>query len=301
MIITKPGETLNEDYHASEGMSASNIVDYLVSPKYARYRQLNAKDEPASHALAEGSVYHALLESEVNGIEPTVVGFDPPMGRTGKPMGPTSEGYKTAMENAKEANPDKLITDKATLDNCVKMIQELKTDFEIQRIFDIGSAEISVWLDYQGARFKYRPDVLTDRRIIDWKKTTLGKPHPDEWRREVEKYHYDVKAAFYQFFEFHRTGKWKRFFWVVQENEPPYDFNIIDASPYAFDIDVAGMVTPNIGARIAMRLIDQHCYCIEQNEWPGYKVFSQPDFKGRRIAVSTPSGYYQNRLIDFHN
>ena len=40
---------------------------------------------------------------------------------------------------------------------------------QIRQILKWGKAEVSHFVEYEGCKFKYRPDVETAKKIIDWK------------------------------------------------------------------------------------------------------------------------------------
>jgi len=162
-------------------------------------------------------------------------------------------------------------------------------------------AEQSHFLEYQNQKFKYRPDVKTSKKLVDWKKTRLEFPKPEKWEREIIKYNYHISAAFYQFFEHEITGKWKSFYWIVQEEAPPFDFLIHNSSDWGFRVNQSGEIDMGFGAIQFIKLLEQWIYCAERNEWPGYSAFIQPDWKDYRIAETEVPGYYMKKDINFYN
>lgn len=308
---SKPGEIPNEEYHYGEEyrnfISSSQLKNYLVSPKYAHYVQQHPR-ETQTMGMLEGTIYHDLLESKVNKTLFTWVSFDdPPINsRTGKPFGSDTIAYQSELEKFKSEHPGCKVAPVDLLENVKKMVDHLLYEDkdlspDIMYLIKQGKAEESHFLEYEGGFFKYRTDLRTKTKIIDWKKTTLENPKVENFPSIIIKYGYHISAAMYQFFEAQVTGKWKKFFWVVQENEPPYDFMILDSSEWTWDIS-RGEVIPKVGALIFLKLLEQHIWCLEHDHYPGYSVFVDPDWKGHRIGTPEVPGWYQKQsTFNFYN
>lgn len=280
----------------------------MTSPKYARYA-LDHPEKKESEAMSQGSVYHSMLASlttwgDLSGFESEYFLFTPPKNQsTGKPYGFTSKAYQVARDSSIAENGGKLpyiLEEKQTAES---MIDELLNGNPylsplVNHIIKTGKAEQSHFLEYQGQKFKYRTDLKTSKRIYDWKKTRLEMPKPENWNREVIKYNYHISAAFYQFFEFILTGKWKNFYWITQEDEPPYDFMIHSAGNWTYKI-TDGIVEMDIGAQILGKLLDYWILCCERNEWPGYSIFIPPDWLNQRIGYPMVPGWYEQQDFEF--
>ena len=314
--ISGPGEISNEDYHRGElyksYISSSGLKNYLVSPKYARWAQLHPELKQSTPAMIEGTIYHDLMESYTNygndSMFPWIAFDKPPINpRTGKPFGEDSKVYLEALAEFRDDNPGKFIGPANMIRTARSMVAELMggnshLSSDIRHLVDIGRAEQSHFCEFEDGRYKYRTDLKTKNKIIDWKKTHFECPKPENFERVIVDFGYHISAAMYQFFEHLITGRWKRFYWVVQENVPPYDFNIIDASPWAFEPLGKDDVKLNAGASIFLRLIEQHQYCLRNDLWPGYSIFTEPDWKGKRIAKSKVPGWYENKVkTTFYN
>lgn len=303
----------NEDYHNSdlykEFCSSSNLKLMLTSPKYARY-VLDHPEKKESEAMSQGSVYHAMLASLTNSgdlsdFEKEYFIFDPPKNpSTGQSYGWTSKAYQEAMSAATVSNAGKLPCSEGEKNIAEAMIDELlhgnpHLSPQVEYLIKIGQAEQSHFLEYQGQKFKYRTDLKTSKKIVDWKKTRLESPKPDNWNREIIKYNYHISAAFYQFFEFLMTGKWKNFYWIAQEDEPPFDFLIHSAAEWSYNISSGGVVETRIGAGILNELLEYWIICCERDQWPGYSIFLQPDWKNQRIGYAPVPGWYEQKNIEF--
>ena len=309
------GTIRNEDYHNAEQFkefcSSSVLKLLMVSPKYARY-YLDHPEKKESEAMSQGSVYHSMLASLTNkgdltDFENEYFVFDPPENpRTKEPYGWTSKAYQEAMQVEIALHEGKLPCSKDEKHTAESMINELLNGNPhlspmVRHLIEIGKAEQSHFLEYQGQKFKYRTDLKTAKKIIDWKKTRIESPKPEKWEREIIKYNYHISAAFYQFFEFLLTGKWKDFYWIAQEDEPPYDFLIHSAAGWTYDIDHSGsqIVEMNTGALKLTKLLEYWILCCERDQWPGYSIFLQPDWKNQRIGYPNVPGWYEHQMFEF--
>ncbi len=312
-FISKPSEITNEDYHNSdqfkEFCSSSMLKLMLVSPKYARYALDNPKDIE-SEAKSQGSVYHSMLESlanrgDLSGFDEDYFIFNPPKNpRTNNPYGFDTKAYQEAVECEVQSNEGREPCSEGQKKIAESMIDELLNGNPhlsptIKHLIKIGSAEQSHFLEYQGQKFKYRSDLKTAKKLVDWKKTRLGFPKPEMFNKEIVKWNYHISAAMYQFLEFMLTGVWKNFYWVTQEDQPPFDFLIHSSSEWTYNISSEGTVEMMPGAMHFQKLIDYWILCSERKQWSGYSIFLQPDWKGQRIGHPEIPGYYYKNDFEF--
>ena len=314
--ISGPDEIPNEEYHRSPKYSAfissSGLKNFLVSPKHAKYYKEHPR--PSTPAMAFGSFYHDLLAAIANtGTTEAVKDiwrvFEPPINpKTNEPFGKYTKAYaETLADQGRGVN----LIDSEDEILAKAMINELLhgdelISHEIRWLLDIGQAEQSHFVEYLGHGFKYRTDLKTEGKIIDWKTTTEEFPKVDKFPQVITKYHYDISAAMYQFFEHEITGIWKPFYWVVQEKEPPHSFTILDSKEWTWEIRQdrgEQIIIPKIGGLLFLKLMDQYIHCIEKDFWPGYSIFIKPDFRGHRIGVPEVPGWYKGQMGDltFYN
>lgn len=313
--ISGPEEISNDKYHNGEEykdfISSSSLKHYLISPKYAKWARDN-KDPKETEALLRGSVYHDLLGSLANfgdfsWFDNHWAVFTPPVNeKTGKAYGYDTKAYNEAHEEAVMQSGGKQLCFKHERDEALTMVQELLEGNRhlspiIKQFLKNGKAEQSHFLKYQGVGFKYRTDLKTRKAMVDWKTTTLENPKAEQFSRQIDKFGYHISAAFYQFMEHQLTGKWRKFYWVVQEKNPPYDFTILDSSEWTWKINSDGTVEPKAGAMEFIKLMEQHILCEENQQWDGYSLFIQPDWKGYRIGVPEVPGYVKQRDFNFYN
>jgi hypothetical protein len=315
-------------------IGSSTLKQLLVSPKWMKYCQLHPEAGDISlESELKGSVYHSMLASITNrgdysDFEAEYTVFAPPINdKTGKPFGYDSAKFLDAFNSFQDFNPGKTICSQNEVDLAKVMIEQLLNGSphlskDVNYLIKHGKAEQSHLVDYEEMQFKFRPDLETSKKIIDWKTCGFEVPKVENFARQIVKFGYHISASFYQYFDFIESGVWRTFYWVAQEKEPPFDFNIIDASNWAFEIHSieqkenimipesstqfvietpSQIVIPNTGAVIFLQLLTEYIHCAKNDYWPGYSIFTKPDWRGRRIAKSEVPGWEKNNNINFYN
>jgi len=308
MKIKQVNNLSNEEYHNSEKYhdywSSSNLKKYLETPREAYYQKFIAEKKEQSDALIFGNQLHDFLASkhfrgqpfEYNVFEPT------PNPKTGKPYGKTANAYLQQLEQIK--NP---ITsnDFEVISDIWAMIKHSDYGwFFEQQILSKGIAEPSFFIELGIHKYKYRPDVVTDKYIFDYKTIAKKTGFKSNWNEQKLKYRisdleYDISAAMYQYFEHERTGIWKPFIIIWIMKDPPYDVLISDISQYCFEPIGNGETVVNSAANVFLSLKDQHELCQVSENWPGLaNQFNK--FRGVRIAEFAPrfENYFEQFEID---
>jgi len=328
--ISKPNEISNDEYHSSEKykgyISSSVLKNIMVSPLWMKYSQEHPEDDdPTKQWKLEGDSYHGMLASIANTgsmaefINNAAI-FDPPVNdKTGQPYGYTSAKFKDAYDGFVAANPGKEIYSQTEIDNSKAMIDHLLKGNDhlspiVNNLLKIGKAEISIFCDHKSnelvqydiGQFKIRPDLMTEKKIVDWKTIgrTTGKQaplKPEEFARVIGDRKYGFSIAMYQYFMWQITGKWKAGYWVIQDKQPPYDVNIISADNWAFEVIKGEMVSIGVHAEMFLKALEQYLYCLEKDRWPGVSIFTKPDYKGHRIAEANVPGYEHTKSNEFYN
>ena len=306
----------NEEYHRGKGyidyLSSTSIKDYLISPKFARYKQQHPEDfEISAESAEKGSLYHDAMESMTNTgsldkWRENLIVFDPPINeKTNQPYGMSTNKYQDALSTFQFEYPDKKLTSISDMELIETMVDQLLnhcriTSKQVKQILKWGKAEVSHFVKYQDCKFKYRPDVETTKKIIDWKTVIADDLHEDTIIKIIEKFHYGISAAFYQFFEHERTGIWKSFYWVFQQKKAPYDAIMVCADNFSYKQE-NGLISMGNDALIFSKLLEQHIYCTQNDDFDGAQIFIQPSFKDRRIMEPEPPMYSKNKVFNFYN
>ena len=306
----------NEDYHHSppynEYLSSSQLKWYNRSPKFAKFMLDNPQEE--TDAMRFGSLFHDLMAcmAGANGMWAQGYGvwldglarFDAPVNpKTGQPYGATTKAYAEAYAKFKEDNADKLIASRDELNLAYEMCHSLwykcgSTSEQVRKLLKWGKPEVSIFYETEdGIKIKIRPDLLTPKKIVDWKSTTLDDLTEESINRTILHYGYHISAAMYQYVYHAVTGKWLDFYLVFVQKQEPYDCVMVDMANYGYrylpDVD---MVIPGPGAIEFDKLLTLHTKCVKSGEYPGAETFIPGD--KYRIMEIEPPRYYANKYVE---
>lgn len=309
----------NEDYHNSppysDFLSSSDLKLYLRSPKH--YKYIQDHPQPQTDAQRFGSLFHDLMAhfAEVKGeitpslvqevIDYNTVVFVPPVNaRTGNPYGVGTQAFNKALEEYKEKYLTATILSFQEQELLRGMLQSIlfdcgSTSEQVRKLLKWGKPEVSHFIEYEGCKFKWRPDLETKRKIIDWKTVVTDDLSERSLNNIIARYGYDLSAAHYLFFEHERTGVWKTFYWLFVSKNPPYDAVLADASEWTYKYDPeTDIVSPQVGAIKFKRLLDLHIKCEKENHYPGAEINIPEDGFGKRIMLPTPPPWEVNNASD---
>ena len=109
-------------------------------------------------------------------------------------------------------HPGMEATSQAEVDLANTMVEALlhhcgNTSESISQLLEWGTAEISHFVEYEGLGFKFRTDLKTSRKIVDWKTISSKDLHEETITSQINKMNYGFSAAFYQFFNHLATGE----------------------------------------------------------------------------------------------
>lgn len=296
----------NEAYHHevpySKYLSSSQLKLYGISPKAAKF-VLDNPTEEKSDALRFGSLFHDLMAclAEHKGDwskgffqwKGGIATFDPPINpKTQTYYGTTTKAYIEAYDKFLSDNQGKTVAHVLETDLAGDMADSLlnccgATSEQVCKLLRWGKPEVSHFIEYEGLKFKYRPDLETRRKIIDYKTFASDDLSERSINNQIARYGYDISAAFYLFMEHERTGVWKQFYWIFVSKQPPYDAVMVDASEWTYKHD-DGIVLPQVGAIKMKALLDLHIKCEREQNWPGAEIYIPEDDNGIRIMCPTP-------------
>ena len=306
----------NQAYHHekpySDYLSSSSLKLYLKSPKAAKFALDNPFEEK-SDALRLGSLFHGLMancaEHYDNGTLAItewldgIAVFTPPKNeKTGQPYGTTTKAYKEAYETFLQANESKTIASQDEIDTATHMAMSLiidcgATSKQVRKLLKWGKPEVSHFIEYEGCKFKWRPDLETKRKIIDYKTIASDDLSERSINAQIAKFGYDISAALYLFMEHERTGQWKQFYWIFVSKQEPYDAVMVDASEWTYKHE-DGIVLPQVGAIKMKALLDLHIKCEREQNWPGAEIYIPEADNGMRIMCPTPPPWEINAAAD---
>ena len=171
------------------------------------------------------------------------------------------------------------------------------TSEQVCKLLKWGKPEVSHFIEYEGCKFKWRPDLETRRKIVDWKTVATDDLSERSINAQIAKFGYDISAAFYLFMEHERTGQWKQFYWVFVSKQPPYDAVLVDASEWTYKHE-DGIVLPQVGAIKMKALLDLHIKCTREQSWPGAEIFIPQSDNGMRIMCPIPPPWEVNNAAN---
>jgi hypothetical protein len=165
-----------------------------------------------------------------------------------------------------EVGHDKIISTK-DMTILHEMKEVLFSDSYIKTLLSKGQPELSHYVEnFEGARVKIRPDYMKDNVITDIK--TCTDASTEDCTKNIASYDYHIQAALYVDVAEKCDGKKRRFIWIFQEKEPPYDTNIIKASEQMLAV---GRFEYEI-------LIRQWLKSQEENRYRGYSIFADNEY-----------------------
>lgn len=305
----------NEAYHRGEWqkeyISSTSLKKMLTSPKYFKWCRDNGGEQISLKASMEGSVYHSMLASIVStgsmdDFQKEYFIFDAPINpKTGSAYGIGTKAYMEAFESAQAEHPNQEATSQAEVELAQKMVEALLTQCgtvsdSVDYLIRTGSAEVSFFTEYEGAKFKFRTDLITDKKIVDWKTISADDLHEDTITRQIQKCNYGFSAAFYQFFHNVMFGSYPEFYWVFQQKEPPYDAVLVSAAPFAYSYDYDGSMILGASAIEFERVLNQYLQCLKDDRFDGAEIFI-PEYGGRRIMVPALPSWITKNTTMFYN
>lgn len=305
----------NEDYHRGDGyrdyLSSTQLKAYAKSPKFAKFMLDNPQEE--TDAMRFGTLFHDLMAyaSQIDNAlraydkwREDIAVFEPPENeKTGKPYGITTNAYKDAYEKFLQSNIGKTIASAEEVKLIGNMFVSLiyncgSTPEQVRKLLKWGKPEVSIFYETEdGIKIKIRPDLLTPKKIVDWKTTTLDDLTEESINRAILRYDYHISAAMYQYVAKQVLGKWLDFYLVFVQKQEPYDCVMVDMANYGYRyLPDADIVIPGPGAIEFSNLLKLHTKCVKSGEWPGAETFIPGD--KYRIMEIEPPRYYANKFIE---
>lgn len=306
-------EMPNENYHTGiwqkDFVSSTTLKTFLISPKYFKY-SLNNPKQISQSATRQGSIFHSMLESIVNtgcidGVFDEFFVFQAPINpKTGEAYGSSTKAFLEAYEQQKETNSGKTPCSEEELRIGRNMVDALLTECGqtseiVNHLISIGTAEVSFFLEYEGAKFKFRTDLITKNKMVDWKSISADDLHEDTINKQISKMNYGFSAAFYQFFYYQLTGQWLEFLWVFQQKSAPYDAVIVSASDWAYSVDYTGNLMKGPSALEFEHVLSKYLECNTKGYFPGAESLI-PETNGYRVMYAGVPSYKRNSIINFY-
>ena len=286
----------NEVYHGPDRkdyISASGLKKLKKSPLHFK-----EEEQKETEAMQFGSAYHTfILEPELFKKEYFVLDDTAVCSilvAEGAKSPRATKNYKDWHEGQMRIADGRPTIDNGTLTMLTAMRDRLMRHRYVKSLLSNGEAEMSIYCEItiftgQKIKVKIRPDYhKKEKRIISDLKTTTGASQND-FPRHAADLDYHLQAALYSDIMSAIEGKemsWP-FFFIAQEKTKPYAFNIFES----------GAQFMAQGRYEWEQLIMLYAFCLEENKWPGYQVFTENKYGVNELNL--PS--YMMREINWFN
>jgi exodeoxyribonuclease VIII len=205
----------NEVYHASEGLSKTNLCD--IDEAISVYKMRKAAPQKQTDPMLKGSAFHDLV-------------LLPDVYKQTYLVGPTIGKATKANKQFIIDNPDRIVITVGMADDIHYMRDALYKNPQIREILESDTVlrEVSMWVRHNWGDLlcKIRPDIIEGGVIYDLKSTIA--PHARGFLHSVYKYKYHVQSAFYQDMADLNGLKISNFKFLVVGSKPPYLTAIYD-------------------------------------------------------------------------
>ncbi|MFA5301017.1 MAG: PD-(D/E)XK nuclease-like domain-containing protein [Lutibacter sp.] len=265
----------NEEYHSKkEYIGASGLKLMKKSPLHFKLQE-----QKTTEAMEFGSACHTfILEPELFDSEYFV--FDDSeicsilIGEGAKSPRATNK-YKEWYDQQLIISNSRKLIDKQMLSQLTNMRDRLLHHKFAKSLLTNGEAEMSVYCEItiitgQKIKVKIRPDYKKDSKRIISDLKTCQSASVNDFPRHAADLDYHIQAALYHDILSEIEGKefgWD-FYFIAQEKINPYCFNIFESSPQFLAQ----------GRYEWEQLIMLYAFCLENDKWPGYQVFTENKF-----------------------
>lgn len=246
----------NEEYHSSNGISRSGIMEFSKTPfhYYSQYINPKGVEKRVTKSLKIGSALHPfVLENSEFMNRYIVIEKRDKRTKDGKQYYDLMEANKGTKELINEEDFQQIKT----------MYDSLHSNEKIHELITGGKYEKSLyWNDPNtGLLCKCRPDIWQDGFIVDLK--TSSNAGYREFQRSMIIYGYHIQCAmiheaFKNLFNLLITD----FVFIVIEN----------TEPYAHAIYQLGSLSIEKSVEIFKNKLFEMKKCFDKNEWPSYKT-----------------------------
>lgn len=240
----------NAEYHASEGISKSDLDLLHRSPAHYKYRKANPREQ--TPAMLLGSVTHKML------LEPADFSREfavmPECDRR------TKEGKAVWKAFTDELEANTIVISRDVFETAAAMTNAVKSHAFASRLLRGGRSEQSFFWDENGIPCKCRPDYLRDDGIVIDVKSTLN-ASPEEFPRSAYNFRYHVQAWWYLHGLQRLCVPAREFVFIAVEKEPPF----------AVCVYVADDTVLKLGEQEAQKDLETYRWCMEHDNWYGYE------------------------------
>ena len=269
----------NESYHASEGVSRSQLMDLSRTPAHFYHKHLNPNYvKPATPpAFLLGSMVHTMtLEPHLFNheymIKPELAPMPPALrlkdvGRTQFEVNKYERdtiaiANEKLMADFQLMSANKQVITNSTYEQASAMRDAVWSDSTAQELVNSGLVERSIYFEDKatGIQMKARPDIMVGPIGIDLKTTVDGSPRA--FSHSASNYGYYEQAAFCHKAMASIGVEMEGFIFVCVEKTEPYCISIHELDAEAIDYGI------ELVDDLMLKLKD----CLNSNAWPSYPL-----------------------------
>ena len=241
----------NEEYHAADGVSKSDLVMVRRSPAHYFAAKLAPNRSPSEDtpAMALGTATHyAIFEPDEFMRRYAISTCED------KRLKEWKEAAQAASENGK------VLLKLSEAEQVNAMANAVRSHPSVAPLLGSGAQENSIFWTHRGVQLKTRPDWTSHSDVIVDLKTTED-ARPEHWARHACNLSYPDQAAMQiDGFEAHYGERPAGFMWVVVEKEPPHAILVYGPTEEMLDF----------GRRRYHQDAETYRQCRESGVWPGY-------------------------------
>lgn len=253
-----------QDYHADRGSLSVSGAKLLLPPSCpAKFRWAQDNERPRKKVYDFGHLTHRIVlgaGAEIAVLDPAVHGLKAD-GTVAESPAATSMWKKAAAE-ARAVGQVPVHVDEFT--QAQAMAEVVLTDEDAGPLFAAGNAEQALYVTdpVTGVRLRGRCDWITPGGdIVDYKTSLTA--NPAALVRKFWQLGYFMQAAWYRdLLVALGVAENPRFYFVVQEKEPPHVVQVVDYDDEAIDE----------GRRLNRLAIETFARCRDADDWPSYST-----------------------------
>ena len=244
----------NEQYHASNGISRSMLMEFKRSPYHYWYKYISGMcpKEDATPAMNLGNAVHTLTLEEHKFDEEFFICH-----QETKPRKDTAPYEKLLLE----ANGKIILTKKEYLQAAL-MAKSIKSDECAAQLLDGCLIERSIYFTHEstGLLVKARPDAWSGGIVCDLKTTADAREH--KFQSSAMSYGYFIQAAIIKSALRSVDIIMDDFVFICIEKEPPFAVGSYIVTPDAMSYGETQFDSLMKGLK----------QCMDSNKWPSYGI-----------------------------
>ncbi len=265
-----------EDYHSqTDVLSKSMLSKFADCPARFDYLYNKGGEQESSPSLELGKLVHVLaLEPELYKDQYALTP-DTYINDKGEEKGWRNDMRIKPVAEWHESVGDKAVISKAVLEQAQEMAKAITSDTYANALLDgDGYVEASIFFEYEGIKFRCRPDDMKNNGLINDLKITRSNK-PGLFQRDAWNFGYHLSVALTTIgYEALYGKKPEDYTFICVEQEAPYIVQCYNT--YSTFDPMTGLSLYDMGMFELDRLIERYKECKDADHWPAYFEGIQP-------------------------